>query len=600
MPIWKAPVIVAGARKAAAAAAPLVTRAAQTLARKVRSPVVTPRAAQTVRAVEQLTRRAPVVTPRAAQPLVRAAQAAQKAAAPAATAGRVAQTAAPAARAAATAGRVAQTAAPVVRAAGAAAKLTPVAAAGYGLGRWAQQQPQAAPLVTSQPRQGMGDLHQQTVPLVRPRTAQPSQATQAAAPALGIAGGTQQQFGGGMIQPAAQFGQNVGAQPYTAVPLTTDSGGYFYTDEQPPVEQPPAGVEQPPAGELPPTIVTQHNDLLTHIDSVAGRDVGLASMHLNQLVAMIDTTEARIMEMFRQQGTALDPATLSALRSLRDGVETRRRQLTDEMNRRGLLQSGIWLEMEDRIYRGQLTAEEDLLGRRLSDIQNRMSGAMMDFAQQRLNAMSTGLREQRDIMRDAGQQGIAARQNIIDQQFDWTQWQQEQTARNAQWDRAYQQEERATAEARRRWEAEQAADNAHFAEDTRRWGQEHALRLRDQRLQERRAAQAGAGAAGTTTQTRQPTQTERDRAAFSEAYTSIADSLAAGLKPETIKSNLRARAGDFIRDGVDVNELLQLVDTLHLQRIQTQAPATRQNQPSWYTGLDQSLGGWLPWGAPRR
>lgn len=553
MPIWKIPLAVAGAKKAAAAAAPLVTRAAQTLARKVKPPVVTPRAAQTVRAVEQLTRKAPVVT-RAAQPLVRAVQAAQKAATPAATAGRVAQTAAP-----------------VVRAAASAAKLTPVAAAGYGLGRWAQQQPQAAPLVTSQPRQGMGDLHQQAVPLVQPRTAQPSQVTQAAAPALGIAGGTQQQFGGGMIQPAAQFGQNVGAQPYTAVP-------------------PPAAVDT----QFTPDFNLLQTDLLATIDQTASQNAALAMQHTSQLMAAIDATEARIMEMFRQQGTALDPATLSALRSLRDGVETRRRQLTDEMNRRGLLQSGIWLEMEDRIHRGQLTAEEDLLGRRLSDIQNRMSGAMMDFAQQRLNIMGTGLREQRDIMRDAGQQGIAARQNIIDQQFDWTQWQQEQTARNAQQDRAYQQEERATAEARRRWEAEQAADNAHFAEDTRRWGQEHALRLRDQRLQERRAAQAGAGAAGTTTQTRQPTQTERDRAAFSEAYTSIADSLAAGLKPETIKSNLSARAGDFIRDGVDVNELLQLVDTLHLQRIQTQDPATRQNQPSWYTGLDQSLGGWLP------
>ncbi|MBS3900192.1 MAG: hypothetical protein KGZ54_11850 [Dethiobacter sp.] len=582
MPIWKAPVIVAGAKKLGAAAAPLVTRAAQTLAKKITPPVVTPRAAQTVRAVEQLTRKAPVVTPKAAQPLVRAAQAAQRAAArpPVVT---------PKAAVHATA--------PIIRAAASAAKLTPVAAAGYGLARLTQ--PQTPPLVTqqtSQPRQGMGDLHQQAVPLVQPRTAQPSQVTQAAAPALGIAGGTQQQFGGGMIQPAAQFGQNVGAQPYTAVPLTTDSGGYFYTDEQPPVDQPPAAVDT----QFTPDFNLLQTDLLATIDQTASQNAALAMQHTSQLMAAIDATEARIMEMFRQQGTALDPATLSALRSLRDGVETRRRQLTDEMNRRGLLQSGIWLEMEDRIHRGQLTAEEDLLGRRLSDIQNRMSGAMMDFAQQRLNIMGTGLREQRDIMRDAGQQGIAARQNIIDQQFDWTQWQQEQTARNAQWDRAYQQEERATAEARRRWEAEQAAENARFAEDTRRWGEEQALRLRDQRLQERRAAQAGAGTAGTTAQTGQPTQTERDRAAFSEAYSAVVTAVNAGTSPETIKSNIRARAADLIRDGVDVNELLQLVDTLHLQRIQTQAPAGQQNQPGWYTGLDQSLGGWLPWGAPRQ
>lgn len=578
MPIWKIPLVVAGAKKLGAAAAPLATRAAQTLARKITPPVVTPRAAQTVRAVERLARKAPVVTPKAAQPLARAAQAAQKAAA----------TATPAARAA-------QTAAPVVRAAASAAKLTPVAAAGYGLARLTQ--PQTPPLVTpqaQQPRQGMGDLHQQTVPLVQPRTAQTTQIAQTAAPAPGITGGTHQQFGGGLVQPVAQLGQNVGTPP--AAPFTTDSGGYFYTDEQPPVDQPPAVVDT----QFTPDFNLLQTDLLATIDQTASQNAALAMQHTSQLMAAIDATEARIMEMFRQQGTALDPATLSALRSLREGVETRRRQLTDEMNRRGLLQSGIWLEMEDRIHRGQLTAEEDLLGRRLSDIQNRMSGAMMDFAQQRLNIMGTGLREQRDIMRDAGQQGIAARQNIIDQQFDWTQWQQEQAARNAQWDRAYQQEERATAEARRRWEAEQAAENARFAEDTRRWGQEHALQLRDQRLQESRAAQGGAGATGTTAQTRQPTQTERDRAAFSEAYSAAVAAVNAGTPPEAIKSNIRARAADLIRDGVDVNELLQQVDALYLQRLQTQSPAGQQNQPGWYTGLDQRLGGLLPWGAPRQ
>ena len=79
-----------------------------------------------------------------------------------------------------------------------------------------------------------------------------------------------------------------------------------------------------------------------------------------------------------------------------------------------------------------------------------------------------------------------------------------------------------------------------------------------------------------------------------------AASVDAGMSPETIKSNIRARAGEFIRDGIDVNELLQQVDTLYLQRLQAQPQAAQQNQVGWYTGLDQSLGGWLPRGAPRR
>lgn len=561
MPIWKAPLIVAGAKKAAAAAAPLVTRAAQTLARKVTPPVVTPRAAQAARTVDQIVSKAkpPVVTPKATQPLVRAAQQATK---PPLVTPRT----------------IPQATAPIIRAAGTAARAIPAVAVGYGLARTTQ--PQTPPLVTPQaqtpplvtPR---GQVTPGGPPLVKPRVAAPVTVATVAAPVV--------QTGTGYV-------------PYTPrdiAPLTLGGGTGYEYEYEPFEELPPAEVGQPGAGELPPAIVTQHNDLLTHIDQVANQNVGLAAMHTSQLMAAIDATEARIMEMFRQQGTALDPATLSALRSLRDGVETRRRQLTDEMNRRGLLQSGIWLEMEDRIHRGQLTAEEDLLGRRLSDIQNRMSGAMMDFAQQRLNVMGTGLREQRDIMRDAGQQGITARQNFIDQQFDWTRWQQEQAARAAQWDRAYQQEERAAAEARRRWEAEQADEAARFAEDTRRWGQEHALRLRDQRLQERAAVQTGA-------QTRQPTLTERDRAAFAEAYSAVVTAVNAGTPPEVIKNNIRARAADLIRDGIDVNQLLQQVDTLYLQRLQAQPPAGQQNQVNWYTGLDQSLGGLLPWGASRR
>jgi len=84
---------------------------------------------------------------------------------------------------------------------------------------------------------------------------------------------------------------------------------------------------------------------------------------LNQMTDTLNQLEQDIIEQYRQQGQEIDPATQAALKQIRDQVNLRRQGLMEEMNRRGVLQSGIWLEEENRILSGQLKCRRTVASR---------------------------------------------------------------------------------------------------------------------------------------------------------------------------------------------------------------------------------------------
>ena len=108
--------------------------------------------------------------------------------------------------------------------------------------------------------------------------------------------------------------------------------------------------------------------------------------YLDQALETITAYETQLMEMLKQQMGGVDPATQAALASLKESIKRQRDNLMEEMSRRGLLQSGLWLEMEDRLNKGELTAQQQLIAGRLSELQNQMNQALQNFAAMRLNA----------------------------------------------------------------------------------------------------------------------------------------------------------------------------------------------------------------------
>jgi hypothetical protein len=194
----------------------------------------------------------------------------------------------------------------------------------------------------------------------------------------------------------------------------------------PPQEQTVAMPEQPPVGMYDPKqAAAELNEVFGNINE---QNAALMLKLSEQLLGQIDTLEADLRKQYEQQGSVLDPATQAALKEMRAEVDRRRQGLQEEMNRRGLLQSGILLQEENRILGNQLTAEEKLLAGRVADIQNRMTDALMRLGQERVNTMGQLAQNQMQTSQWTQGQQLSAMNNLNSRNDQWNQWWQGQLA----------------------------------------------------------------------------------------------------------------------------------------------------------------------------
>ncbi|MCL4440801.1 MAG: hypothetical protein M1609_09510 [Firmicutes bacterium] len=216
--------------------------------------------------------------------------------------------------------------------------------------------------------------------------------------------------------------------------------------EQPP-EQPRVEQMQVPENLFNPVQMRQEMDQL--FSGINTQNATLMAKLSEQLLGQLDTLESDLKKQYEQQGSVIDPATQAALKEMRAEVDRRRQGLMEEMNRRGLLQSGIWLEEENRILGNQLTSEEKLLAGRVADIQNRMTDAMLKLGTQRTNTMGTLAQNQMQNQQWIQGQQINAMNTLNTRNDQWNQWWQGQINQQKQ-----------DAENKRRWEYEQGQAKA--------------------------------------------------------------------------------------------------------------------------------------------
>ncbi len=212
------------------------------------------------------------------------------------------------------------------------------------------------------------------------------------------------------------------------------------------MNQPPAQTVAQP--EQPPPGMFDYRQEVAKIDElfrgINEQNAALMLKLSEQLVGQLDTLEADLRKQYEQQGSVLDPATQAALKEMRSEVDRRRQGLQEEMNRRGLLQSGIWLQEENRILGNQLTAEEKLLAGRVADIQNRMTDALRQLGTQRINTMGTLAQNQMQNQQWMQGQQINAMNTLNTRNDQWNQWYQGLLT-----------QQRQDAESKRRWDYEQ-------------------------------------------------------------------------------------------------------------------------------------------------
>lgn len=204
----------------------------------------------------------------------------------------------------------------------------------------------------------------------------------------------------------------------TPKPTVTPKTAAPYT---PPPAQPPTTVSQTaPRPRMRPdpstpeyvanvaqSVYREFNNL---ISQASAEGQALIAQQFSFFMDNLKATEQQIIKMFQDQMGTVDPATQMALAQIRESAEMARNAMNEEMNRRGLLQSGIWVETATRLQKNQLTAEQTLLAQRITDLQNQLNAALMNFAQQRLSAIQQFGAQQVDLALRTGDQRVNAMQ----------------------------------------------------------------------------------------------------------------------------------------------------------------------------------------------
>ena len=269
----------------------------------------------------------------------------------------------------------------------------------------------------------------------------------------------------------------------------------------------------------------------------------------------LDAAEKRILDMFKNQMGGVDEATMMALNQLRDSAKEHRKTMMEDMARRGILQSGIAIEMDLRLDKNRMTAEQQLLADRVRDLQNRMTDALMQFGAQRLDA----------IMK-FGMTGIELGERSTDRQLSSLQAAMNQAMGITQFNEGIRQSDRAFDEGVRQFNASlEARAQEAAAQKGLQWAQlSEQQKANEIRQAELTAQKEQAGQAQTEEQARQ--QATND--ALIMLYSTYKDR-------ETAWENLTRTEvlEEFRRRGVDINKLFAEINKL----------------PSKTTGLRENL-----------
>ncbi len=250
-----------------------------------------------------------------------------------------------------------------------------------------------APVYPLGPTPSVGELRRLDATYTSPPT---SQAPPAALPPAAVAPVGQAPPPGSAAAPPAALPPSAQQPPAAAAPS--------------PVAAPPPAAVPPPAAQ-PQTqpdwqkVVTDTNTSFaktvetinqgyTDLVNYARNDTGTQAMIANwmeQAVAQLNTLEQSVAKRFQDQMGQADPSVTAALAVIRDEVDLQRKALLEDLNAKGLAQSGIMVEMQLRMNKNQLTAEQQLVANRLSDLTNQLNQAIMNFANARVNLMSQGI-----------------------------------------------------------------------------------------------------------------------------------------------------------------------------------------------------------------
>lgn len=108
-----------------------------------------------------------------------------------------------------------------------------------------------------------------------------------------------------------------------------------------------------------------------------------------QMLSSLDATEASIMKQIKSQMGADDPQMAAAIGIIKDEAKKLSEGLLEEMNTRGVVQSGLYAKAVGDMNANTMTEIQKMITTRVGDLQNQLNTALLNMAQSRMSMMNT-------------------------------------------------------------------------------------------------------------------------------------------------------------------------------------------------------------------
>jgi len=167
---------------------------------------------------------------------------------------------------------------------------------------------------------------------------------------------------------------------------------------QPQMPQMPQMPQQPMWEQGAPQQVIQQSatDIGNVMDSVgsilnqhkngSNEQVVAVAAQYEQMVGLLDQLEAQILGQIRGQMNGDDPGLQAAIGVIKEEAARMRDEALEELNARGLVQSGVYAESLSRLQKNELTAVQQTIAGQFNDLQTQLNNALMSMAQARVSA----------------------------------------------------------------------------------------------------------------------------------------------------------------------------------------------------------------------
>lgn len=347
------------------------------------------------------------------------------------------------------------------------------------------------------------------------------------------------------------------------------------------------GVGLPQLSDLQQAIIGDLNGLVQQINAGPQTPdvMALYASQAEKILGLIAEQEKQLRADAANAGQSVDPATQNMIDQLKEALGEQLKKTREALASRGLLNSGILIEAEQMLRKGNLSDQARIMAERLSRIQDNLTAQLGTLRQQRVSTAQqygmAGLQAQTQadqaerqrlqelrgqvlqgrlgLSQQVGQQyeaqqnrGLQVYLQQIDQQFK-----SDQAAANRAFEEAQQNAALAAqagnARAERAWKERQN-------EIQRQWD---ARQNELQRASQYAVAQLNAA---TRENTRSPASRGYDTGATNEAIRRLQSAAAGGVSRADAEAELAEFGPDLSMQGVDLNRLRTALDQIYGSR----------------------------------